>query len=604
MFELGTNEIGPFVVILMIAAIVAIIAKYLKLPYTIALVISGLVVGLSGFKFGITLTKELIFFVLLPPLLFDGALRMRLQHLLENWKPISVLAVVGVSMSIILVGVLIHYLIAIPLPIALLLSALIMPIDATTVLALFKEIRVPQRLRIIVEGESIFDDGIAIVIFGVILGLVEVGEFNALVGLWEIIKVSIGGLLIGLGIGYVCYKILQQITDRFIEVMITVILAFGIFGLAESLHLSGIIAVVTAGLVLGNYGRVLAMSPSTRFTLTTFWEFAAFVVNSVLFILIGMEIQLFNIYQNIYPLLLVILAILACRALNIFSVVGILNRFGERIPKKWRYVMTWGCLRGAIPIALVLGIPKFIDSPTGPVPFPYRDLLLTLTFGVVLFSLTIQGLTLRPILNKLGFLKIPEKQIEEKRLDVVLTHDTAQELEKMYKEGKISETVFKTLNDRNREINLKCLINIGEVVKEYEFLHKDECLQIIRKTLISKKNAFYDAWEKGLISDKAAEELIKVMDRQIRLAKSEVLPRYRSSYRLHKMRHKVGHRASSISDMKCIVCLDRIRKDDDVYRCKCGTLFHKKCIQYLNLCPACTRKFEKKVRNYNIRQTK
>lgn len=178
-------------------------------------------------------------------------------------------------------------------------------------------------------------------------------------------------------------------------------------------------------------------------------------------------------------------------------------------------------------------------------------------------------------------------------MDMVLTHDTGEELEKMYKEGKISELIFKSLSDKYKETNLQLLINIGEVVKEHEFLHKDECLQIIRKTLVSKKNAIYDAWEKGLISDKAAEELIKVIDRQITLAKSEPLPRYRPSYLLHKVGYKAGYRASGIKDMKCIVCLDRIGKNDEIFKCECGTLFHKKCIEHLNLCPACMRKFEK-----------
>ena len=266
-----------------------------------------------------------------------------------------------------------------------------------SVLAIFKELNVPKDLRYLVEGESLFNDGTGVVIFGIILELITGGgEFHATHAVWEFFKVGIGGTLLGVILGGFAFFVMKRLDDHLLENALCLVLAYGSFWVAEVFHLSGVIATVVAGLLIGNFGRHFSMSHKTTETVETFFESIDFLINSILFILIGLELQTVtgaDLTANLRPLAVALAAFLIGRAVVVYPMYFGTNLVGKVRPAAWSHVLFWGGLRGSIPIALLLGLPHH------PAIDPYRNTLLVAGFGVVFFSLVFQGLTFKPLLK-------------------------------------------------------------------------------------------------------------------------------------------------------------------------------------------------------------
>jgi CPA1 family monovalent cation:H+ antiporter len=399
-----THEVGVYVGLLLITCVVGIVTKHIaNLPYTIALTLVGLIISLLHFGPEIAETgfgKELIFFVMLPPLLFQGALHLELNRLLQNFWPICFFAILGVLISTFVIGGLFLWMGGIGnLLVALLFGAMISPTDPVSVLAIFRATRVPDNLRYLVEGESLFNDGTGVVLFTIILDMIlGAGEFHAMHAVGEFVKVAAGGLVLGGLLGFVVFLILRNLDDHLLENTICLVLAYGSFWVAESIHFSGVIATVMAGLMVGNYGRRFSMSEKTTETVETFFESIDFLINSLLFILIGIELQtlsLQDVTHNIRPLIVAIAAMLLARAVVVYPLYFATNLVGRVRPPEWSHVLFWGGLRGSIPIALLLGLPRNMMLNT------YRTPLLVAGFGVVFFSLVVQGITMKPLLAAL-----------------------------------------------------------------------------------------------------------------------------------------------------------------------------------------------------------
>jgi len=395
---MSEHLIISIVVLLLIACIVAIIAQWLKLPYTVALVVVGLIVAITKVTPDIAISRNVTFMIVLPILLFQGALHMDLSQLKENWKSIALLAVPGVIVSTFVIGLLFHNLWGIGLLSALLLGSILTPTDPISVLAILKQTKTPRRLNTILEGESLFNDGTAVVLFTIILGLI-MGDHDVTVAssVIKFVKIVAGGAVIGLILGFTVYKILQKINDHLLEVAITIVLALGAPLLAEAFHFSGIIAVVVAGLIIGNYGRIYSMSEKTREALETFWEVIDFVINSILFLVIGIELQVFSYqeFQKFWPYILTgIVIVTATRAMVVYPCVWLRNRLikKDQIPSNWTHILFWGGLKGSLSLALIVGLPE---------GFPMRHLFLTVGFGVVLFTLIVQAVTMQPLVRRL-----------------------------------------------------------------------------------------------------------------------------------------------------------------------------------------------------------
>ncbi len=392
-----------FLIWLLIAAsIIAVLTKYLRIPYTVALVLGGLLLSVVHVPFLSPLqpnqrpnwlTPDVILILFLPALVFEGSVKIDLADLLREYVPLLVLANVGVLLATLVTGYLVYWTIGLPILIALLFGAMISATDPISVLAIFKDLRMNKRLPVIIEGESLLNDGTAVVVFQILLAGVAVGGLNAGKGIAQFVWAVAGGALLGFAFGYAASKITHKIDDPEIEVTLTTIVAYGSYLIAHHLHLSGVIATASAGLIVGNFGAKTGMSVRTRTVLQSFWEYVAFVMNSLVFLLIGLEVHIDALAHTWRPVLFAIAAVLIGRSLSVYLLVPASNLFAEKIPVRWQHVVVWGGLRGALALALALSLDN---------AFPYRDRILDLTFGVVIFSILAQGLTMKLLVKGLG----------------------------------------------------------------------------------------------------------------------------------------------------------------------------------------------------------
>ncbi|MCZ6734559.1 MAG: sodium:proton antiporter, partial [Planctomycetota bacterium] len=377
---------------------------------TVALVLAGLLVAVLGAApQGVVITKDLVFVLFLPPLLFQAGLHMDLDLLRRKAIPVTTLAIPGVVLSMLATGFAISFFLpddaigaGVWLP-ALLFGAMLAPTDPISVLATFKRARAPEALRTLVEGESVFNDGTGVVLFLILWSAVVSGEsLSVAAGVLEFVQVVGLGLVVGLGSGLIAFWLLRRLDDHVLENAITVVLVWGSFIIAEQIGGSGVIAVVVAGLIMGNYGTRLAMSKQTRETIHTFWESIDFIVNSMVFLLIGIELQYVAQTTQLLEANVVLavaatfLAILAARGLMVYPIAFL---FGRHWPSGWKHVVFWSGLKGAIPLALVLWLPES----------PLRNFLLPVAFGVVLISLLLQGLTIPLLMRRTG---VGEEEVE------------------------------------------------------------------------------------------------------------------------------------------------------------------------------------------------
>ncbi len=336
---------------------------------------------------------------MLSLLLFAGALHVDLDELARKKWPIGVLATFGVVVSTFLVGIaswiVLEFLLGVPVSLlyCLLFGALISPTDPIAVLGILKSAGAPKGLEIKIAGESLFNDGIAVVVFAILLGLALGGtEVTAGSVILLFVEETLGGIVFGLVIGYIAYLLLKSIDSYDVEILITLAMVLGGYALAIHLHVSGPIAMVVAGLMIGNHGRRLAMSDTTRDHLDTFWEMIDEILNAVLFVLIGLEVAILT-FERDYLLasLLIVPLVLAARLISVGVPVTIMQRkFGFEFTPHAVKIMTWGGLRGGISVALALSLP----------PEPERQVVLALTYLVVLFSILVQGLTVGPLIRK------------------------------------------------------------------------------------------------------------------------------------------------------------------------------------------------------------
>lgn len=501
-----------FLTLLTIAAGIAVVVKYIRLPYTIALVFGGLLVSLAALE-PFNLTEELILFIFLPPLLFEGAIHFELTDLRQNMKTIGALALPGLVVSGFMAGYLIQRMTGLPMTVALLVGVMITPTDPISVLALFKKLGVAKRLSMIVEGESVFNDGTGIVLYSVLLGIVTSGKLNVTASVFLFLKVVAGGLLAGLILGYLAFLILKRLDDHVLEVLITLLLAFGTFIIAEhTFHVSGVMAVVAAGVIVGNQGARLAMSPTTRIAIKNFWEIAAFIINSLIFLMIGTHTHISELW-SIWPFILGGFAIVtAARAISCYSTLFFLKLSGERLPGTWQHIINWGGIHGSIPVALALGIPDM----------PHRTFIVDLVFGIVFLSLTVQGLTMGPLVRMLGLAgrQEEEEQYEQAVARSVMLKSALDDLKRKRDSGRVSETIYdgiagglegelKAVRDRRKDLE-----NNQEVQHAWENRTHQAILTLQKSTL-------YEMLIRGDISYESADQLMGEIDEKLEKLESE-----------------------------------------------------------------------------------
>lgn len=392
--------ISSAISLLCIAVVVAIVARRLKLPYTIGLVFTGAALAWLRVRTGLVLTHDLIFEVVLPPLLFEAALSIHADELRRDALPITVLSTIGVMISAGFVSAGMMFVFGWSMPPALIFGVLIAATDPIAVIAMFKDLGIGGRVRLLVESESLFNDGMAAVLFALCLSWVQSGASLGLgPSLLTLGSMAGGGAVCGLLCGAGAVVLMGRIDDYLVETTVTTVTAYGAFILAEHLHFSGVVSTVAAGLLVGNLGaltdhRLGSMSTLGREFVVSFWEFAAFIANSFVFLLIGVALADMQFGSIGWPMLIgVILLTLVARALTVYPLAMLFTGSRWAIPIGQQHILWWGGLRGALALALALALPQEI---------PHHNEILILAFAVVAFSVIVQGLSMPWLLRRTG----------------------------------------------------------------------------------------------------------------------------------------------------------------------------------------------------------
>ncbi len=486
--------------LLLIAALVGIITNRLRLPYTVGLVLIGLALSLRGQE-QIDIPPEIFLGLLVPPLIFEAAFHIKADDLRRDLAPILTLAIPGVLLTTFLVGGVVALGTGFPIAVALVFGALVAATDPVAVVALFRSLGVPKRLQVLLEGESLFNDGTAIVIFNLMVVIAVSGSFDLIDSLFDFILVAGGGLVVGFILGVLISRVIGFIDDPLIETTLTTVLAFGSYIVAEQFHVSGVLAVVAAGLVSGNLGPK-AMSATTRILVFNFWEIAAYFANSVVFLLIGLQINLRVLVTDWQVIIWAIAAVLVARAVGVYGLLGVKSGVSLR----YKNVLYWGGLRGAISLALALSLPASLGSA--------RDDIQTMAFGVVLFTLLVQGLTMKPLINKMNLVQRSEAQEEyERRHARAVTARTSYErLKTMYNEGLLASHLWDRLS-RPLEQRAEALARaVEEALLADPSLEIQELDSAFRDILQTQRSALTALLRDGIISEEIYSQLVGEVD--------------------------------------------------------------------------------------------
>lgn len=382
--------------VLLVASLVAIVSRRLHLPYSVGLVAAGIALALLPSGIELPLTRDLIFNVFLPPLVFEAALQL-------NWKPFrrdlpvtATLAFFGVAIAAALVAVGMRYAAGWSWLGAALFGVLIAATDPVSVIAAFKEMRVERRLSAMVESESLLNDGAAAVGFG-LLSAIALGGAATPLAIGASILWTIGfGVAAGAGMAWALLLIAGRTSDHLVEITLTTIAAYGSFFLAEHFHASGVLASLSAGLVVGNQGWKRAISEGGRGHVLAFWEYAAFLANSFVFILIGEQEAFQGERLLIWPAAAAIVLVLLGRIAAVYPICALCRAAKFDVDLRYQHVLVWGGLRGALALALVLALPATVEE---------RHEIVAVAFAVVAFSIFVQGTTMPWLIRRFGLTK-------------------------------------------------------------------------------------------------------------------------------------------------------------------------------------------------------
>ncbi len=516
-------------VLLIVASVVALAARRLRVPYTVALVVVGLGLGTLPAEItwidldAVRLTPELLFNVFLPVLLFEAAFHLSWTKFRANLRAILLLAVPGVLAAVGLGGFFAYELepladVSVPFGVALLISSVLAATDPVSVVALFKELGVPKRLSVVMEGESLLNDAVGVVAFTVVCATLGLGHGEEPVTpmwvarflLWEVVV----GVGVGAAVGLLVSWVTTLVDDHLIEIMLTTIAAFGSYLIASAAHASPVLAVVAAGMACGNVGARYGMTPSNRIAVGSFWEYAVFVANGYVFLLVGKEIELFRMLGHVVPVLIAWASLTAARAIVIVVVERVLARTAEKLERRWSAVLTWGGLRGSLSMVLALSLPT---------SFEHRDLVLDLTFGVVLVSILVQGPTMGALLRWAGAIRGGAHHAEYARLRTSLRAVRAalRRLDEMLSRGEVHEQAYDTLRaslggrEADLEESLAQLDPTAMKAREAETRRLQKQLIEVERGVVQELAASGDAPDeviRGLLDDMSEREA-KLEDR-------------------------------------------------------------------------------------------
>ena len=444
--------------LLTVAMLAAGISRNLPIPYTVFLVILGLILGWSARSWEqlnplleFQLTPELVLFLFLPALIFESAFNLDARRLLKDIVPIIVLAIPALLISSVVIALGLWWLLDIEFILALLFGALISATDPVAVIALFKELGAPQRLTVLVEGESLLNDATAIVIFSIVLSMALGDSILNASGIGysiiEFFRVFLGGIVTGVVIGMITSELLFRLRAGIsVYLIMSIVLAYSSFAIAEHyLHVSGVMSVVAAAVCMVAFGISRIPQSATLFVKET-WEVIALVCNSLLFLLVGLSVDITQLFSGFNYILIAIILVLIARACSVYTMVpATIHAFKlPHITMGERHIMWWGGLKGGLAIAIVLSIPADL---------PGRDLLLNMTLGVVLFSLLINAPTIRPLIHKIGIDRFTDDERAELKYALINAKEHSFEiLGKMNAVGLVGKSTQQLIEKKTQQV--------------------------------------------------------------------------------------------------------------------------------------------------------
>lgn len=513
----GQGEVSQLVtvliILLLVATAVAIGSRWLGIPYVSGLVVAGLLIAeLLPRRIG--LDSSLIINLFLPILLFEAAINTDISRLRSTVKPIALLAGPGVVIASGVTAAVLKFGLDLTWVPALLGGVILAITDTVSVIAVFKGVSVPARLITIVEGESLFNDGIALVIFSLILKVQAAGSITVAEGIKELLVVMLGGSLIGLVLGYLGAILYAQSDDPLSSQLLTVAIALGAFQISQVLGVSGVVAVVVAGLVLGNVELFRGVSASSRITVLSFWEYAGFGVNTFIFLLIGLELRLENLGRIFPAVLLAIVAYQLGRFLSVYPLLAIVGWVDRSVPLRWRHVLFLGNIKGSLSMALALSLPANI---------PGRAELIALVFGTVLLSLVGQGVSLPWVVRRLKVARVSESQqwIECLQSQLMAAKAAQDELDSLLKAGVLPKSVYEEMRSSYQvkiaaaERSLRDFYNRRPDSLTASSGRHSRLDAIRRRLLIAEKGALNEALRKGVLSEEVVRSRLKAIDQQL-----------------------------------------------------------------------------------------
>ena len=517
--------VAGIIALLLVAAAIFAVTKKVKAPFSVVLVLVGILLTALSKKYevfsvlsGLELSPDLILYVFLPTLIFESAFNLDAGQLRRNLGPVLTLAVPGLILSTFLIGFFLHLTTSIPFTSAILLGAILSATDPVAVISLFKRLGAPARLTVLVEGESLFNDATSIVLAKIVVVVVIAGGaagFSITSGLIDFTVAFAGGLLVGWVLGLLTGYVLGLVeSDPFIEITLTTVVAYLSFILAEDgfhfirddFHLSGVMAVVGAGITLGGWGR-MKISPSVREYLEHFWEYMVFVATALIFLMVGLRVDLHALWTNLDLLLWVLVAMLISRAVVVYGLTPLVGFFKLTEPVGIRYqtVMYWGGLRGAIAIAIVLSLPDF----------EHRETFVALVMGAVLFTLLVQGITMEPLVALLGLNRPPvADQFARAESALAAIQRALDRIPTLLAGGMFSGPIARRLEEEYATQNVHAReafhdLRRGELNEEQE--QKLAFLQAFSE----EKSSYLNLYNKGLLSERAFRQMLMLLQLQI-----------------------------------------------------------------------------------------
>jgi CPA1 family monovalent cation:H+ antiporter len=487
--------------ILAVGSAVAIAAKRFGVPYNVPLVVVGLVLVLLGVLPAAPLHPELIMLGVLPVLVFEGALFANLDHLRQASKPVLALAIPGVALALLGTATVATWVLDLPFSTALLLGAILAITDTVSVLLAFRAVRVPKRLAAIMEGESLFNDGTALVLVATTASM-AVGVHTELQEAVKALLVAIvGGALFGGVFGALGSAVLRATPDHLTAVLVSIVVVFGASLVSEYAHASPVIAVVVVGLVLGQAAR--RSLPSSRvLALQGFWETIGFALNVLVFLLVGMQIDAALLLAEAPAILLALAAMHIGRALAVYGTfAGLRLLAGERMHRSWQHVMVFGNIKGALSMAAVLALPQSV---------PFRPRLIAIVFGVTLVTLIVQALPFPRALRWLGVMvRSGQRELEDARVMLVSARSGQAELDALLSAGLLSRRAHA---ERKAALQRQVL-EADRVLRAAEFEAED--LHVEAAVLHAQRGALAEAAHRGVLDADATDDQLAELDERI-----------------------------------------------------------------------------------------